>query len=79
MSPDRSQCYFTQRGSVSGDTVTLTGRALFWQQPGDDGAVVVTEANLAAGAIKWSITEVGGRAGEGGTVTFEGTGVVGRI
>jgi hypothetical protein len=77
--PDRTQCYFTQRGSISGDTVKLTGRALFWQQPGDDGAVVVTEANLATGAIKWSITEVGGQTGEGGTVIFEGTGVVGRI
>ena len=71
--PDRTQCFWTQRGSVEGDTVKLRGRNLFWQNPGDDGAPVIVDANLATGHIRWET-----RPAEG-TFVFEGTGVVARI
>ena len=71
--PDRTQCFSTQRGSVQGDIVKLRGRNLFWQNPGDDGAPVIVEANLATGQIKWETTPTEG------TFIFEGTGSVARI
>jgi len=70
--PDRTQCYWSQRGSVQGHTVHLVGRNLLWQAPFDDGAPVIVEADLATGHIKWTTVP-------GPTFVFEGTGVVGRI
>lgn len=70
---DRTQCYFTQRGSVKDDAVRLVGRNLFWWDPGNDGSEVITEANLETGRISWS------SAHSAGTFVFEGTGVVARI
>jgi hypothetical protein len=71
--PDRSQSFFSQRGSVQGDTVNLRGRNLFWWFPTDDGALVTVEANLATGQIKFAIQ------GSEGTYIFEGIGVAARI
>jgi hypothetical protein len=75
--PDKTVCVYTQHGSLNGDTVRLEGRNMFFHQPGDEGAIVTTEANLATGQIKWTIKELAGS--EGGAIVFEGTGVVGRI
>lgn len=71
--PDRSQGFFSQRGSVQGDTVKLRGRNLFWWFPTDDGALVTVEANLATGQITFAIQ------GSEGTYIFEGMGVAARI
>jgi hypothetical protein len=68
--PDRTQCFWTARGSVDGDTVKLKGRNLFWQNAGDDGAPVVVEASLATGKIRWETTP------HQGTFVFEGIGSV---
>jgi hypothetical protein len=71
--PDRTQCFWTARGTVEGDTLKLEGRNLFWQNAGDDGAPVTVEANLVTGKIKWETTPTQG------TFIFEGTGSVARI
>jgi hypothetical protein len=72
-SPDGSQCFFTQHGSVQGDAVHLTGRNLFAMFPPEVGASITVDANLATGQIKWV-------DGEGSNAfKFEGTGVVTRI
>ena len=71
--PDVTQCYYTQRGSVQGDAVRLTGRNLFALNPEDVGHLVTVEANLATGQVKWT-------DGEGSNAfVFDGTGVVSRI
>jgi len=44
---------FTQRGSLQGDVVKLTGRMLFSADPADPGGIISTEANLATGEIRW--------------------------
>ncbi|HJY81016.1 MAG TPA: hypothetical protein VKK81_08040 [Candidatus Binatia bacterium] len=59
-------CYYTQAGSVHGNTVHLEGNALLANTPTDVGAPVITDANLATGAITWQI----------GPFVFQGVGTV---
>jgi hypothetical protein len=70
---DRTVCYFTQHGSVSGDTVKLVGRVLFFQDGANFSGLVTTQANLSTGHIKWTFKR------NEGEYVFEGDGVVGRI
>jgi hypothetical protein len=71
---DVSQCYFTQRGTLQGDTLTLVGRTLFATLPPDIGAKVTTTANLAAGEVRWVFERPAGPP-----FIFEGKGTVARI
>jgi hypothetical protein len=50
---DGLQCFFTQRGTLEGDVVKLTGRMLFSGDPADPGGTIATEANLATGEIRF--------------------------
>lgn len=68
---DGLQCFFTQRGSIQGDVVKLTGRMLFSGDPADPGGAITVEANLANGQIKFI-----GTANKMAQVLLEGTGVV---
>jgi hypothetical protein len=68
---DGLQCFFTQRGSVQGDVVKLTGRMLFSADPADPGGTITTEANLATGEIRWI-----GTVDRAFQVLLTGTGVV---
>jgi hypothetical protein len=68
---DGLQCFYTQRGSVEGDIVKLTGRMLFSGDPDDPGGTITTEANLANGTIKWT-----GTLNKMAQFVLEGTGVV---
>jgi hypothetical protein len=70
---DVTQRFFTQRGTVDGDIVRLTGRMLFSYVPGDVGGPVVTEANLATGAVRFYAGNTASHA------TLEGSGVVLRV
>jgi len=71
---DGLQCFYTQRGSIQGDIVKLTGRMLFSGDPGDPGGTIITEANLANGSIRWT-----GTVNKTAQFLLEGTGVVIRI
>ncbi len=71
---DGLACFYTQRGSIQGDIVKLTGRMLFSGNPADPGGTITTEANLANGTIRWT-----GTANKAAQVLLEGTGVVMRI
>jgi hypothetical protein len=71
---DGLQCFYTQRGSIQGDIVKLTGRMLFSGDPGDPGGTITTEANLATGTIKWT-----GTLNKSAQFVLETTGVVMRI
>ena len=70
---DPIQRIFSQRGSVAGDVVSLKGRMLFSNVPGDEGGPIITEANLSTGHIRFIA---------GNSLSYavlEGTGVVMRI
>jgi hypothetical protein len=70
---DPLQRIYSQRGSIVGDVVTLKGRMLFTNVPGDEGGPIITEANLATGHIRFT-------AGNSlSNAVLEGTGVVMRI
>jgi hypothetical protein len=71
---DGLQCFYTQRGSIQGDVVKLTGRMLFSGDPGDPGGIIRTEANLVTGKIRWT-----GTANKSMQFLLEGSGVVMRI
>ena len=68
---DGLQCFFTQRGSIQGDILKLTGRMLFSGDPADPGGTITTEANLATGEIRWIAT-----ANHTAQFLLTGTGVV---
>jgi hypothetical protein len=68
--PDPTGCLFTQRGSVDGDVVRLTGYTYLATLPPNLSQLVTTEANLATGKITWTF---------GDSFVLEGTGVVVRI
>jgi hypothetical protein len=70
---DITQRIYSQRGSIRGDVVTLKGRMLFSNIPGDEGGPIVTEANLATGHIRFTAGNSASHA------VLEGTGVVMRI
>ena len=67
------QRIYSQRGSIVGDVVTLKGRNLFTNVPGDEGGPIITEANLATGHIRFTAGNSLSHA------VLEGTGVVMRI
>ena len=71
---DGLQCFYTQRGSIQGDIVKLTGRMLLSGDPGDPGGTITTEANLVNGTIRWT-----GTLNKTAQLLLEGTGVVIRI
>jgi hypothetical protein len=70
---DPAQRIYSQRGSIRGDVVTLKGRMLFSNIPGDEGGPIVTEANLTTGHITFTAGNSLSHA------VLEGTGVVMRI
>jgi hypothetical protein len=70
---DPIQRIYSQRGSIRGDVVTLKGRMLFSNVPGDEGGPIITEANLATGHIRFTAGNSVSHA------VLEGTGVVMRI
>jgi hypothetical protein len=70
---DAIQRVYSQRGSIVGDVVTLKGRMLFSNVPGDEGGPIVTEANLATGHIRFTAGNSISHA------VLEGAGVVMRI
>jgi hypothetical protein len=70
---DPSQRIYSQRGSIAGDVVTLKGRMIFSNIPGDEGGPIVTEANLRTGHIRFTAGNSLSHA------VLEGTGVVMRI
>jgi len=70
---DPIQRIYGQRGSIVGDVVTLKGRMLFSNVPGDEGGPIVTEANLATGHIRFTAGNSLSHA------VLQGTGVVMRI
>lgn len=70
---DPTQRIYSQRGSISGDVVTLKGRMIFSNIPGDEGGPIVTEANLTTGHIRFTAGNSLSHA------VLEGTGVVMRI
>jgi hypothetical protein len=70
---DPIQRIYSQLGSIRGDVVTLKGRMLFSNVPGDEGGPIVTEANLATGHIRFIAGNSVSHA------VLEGTGVVMRI
>lgn len=53
--------------AVHGNTVNLSGRVFFANDPGSLAAEVTTVANLATGEITWTF---------GGAFVFQGTGTV---
>ena len=71
---DGLQCFYTQRGSISGNVVKLAGRMLFSGDPGDPGGTITTEADLDTGTIRWI-----GTANKAAQFMFEGKGVVVRL
>ena len=54
------------RGSVDGDTVQLSGKVLFANNPSFLDTTVTTHANFSTGAITWTF----------GSLAFTGTGTV---
>jgi hypothetical protein len=70
---DPIQRIYSQRGSIAGDIVTLKGRMLFSNVPGDEGGPIITEANLRTGHIRFTAGNSLSHA------VLEGTGVVMRI
>jgi hypothetical protein len=70
---DATQRIYSQRGSIRGDVVTLKGRMLFSNIPGDEGGPIITEANLVTGHIRFTAGNSVSHA------VLEGTGVVMRI
>jgi hypothetical protein len=70
---DPIQRIYSQRGSIRGDVVTLKGRMLFSNVPGDEGGPIITEANLTTGHITFTAGNSLSHA------VLEGTGVVMRI
>jgi hypothetical protein len=70
---DPIQRIYSQRGSIRGDVVTLKGRMLFSNVPGDEGGPITTEANLTTGHIRFIAGNSLSHA------VLEGTGVVMRI
>jgi hypothetical protein len=70
---DVTQRVYSQRGSIRGDVVTLKGRMLFSNVPGDEGGPIITEANLTTGHITFTAGNSLSHA------VLEGTGVVMRI
>jgi hypothetical protein len=70
---DPIQRIYSQRGSIAGDVVTLKGRMLFSNVPGDEGGPIITEANLRTGHIRFTAGNSLSHA------VLEGTGVVMRI
>jgi hypothetical protein len=70
---DITQRIYSQRGSIRGDVVTLKGRMLFSNIPGDEGGPIITEANLTTGHIRFTAGNSLSHA------VLEGTGVVMRI
>jgi hypothetical protein len=70
---DPIQRIYSQRGSIRGDVVTLKGRMLFSNVPGDEGGPITTEANLTTGHIRFIAGNSLSHA------VLEGTGVVMRM
>ena len=70
---DPVQRIYSQRGSIAGDVVTLKGRMIFSNVPGDEGGPIITEANLRTGHIRFTAGNSLSHA------VLEGTGVVMRI
>ena len=52
--PSFSACYFTQEGSVQGNTVRLKGTTLFANDPGSIDVEVTTTANRSTGRVTWT-------------------------
>lgn len=70
---DPIQRIYSQRGSIAGDVITLKGRMLFSNVPGDEGGPIITEANLVTGHIRFTAGNSLSHA------VLEGTGIVMRI
>jgi hypothetical protein len=70
---DPIQRIYSQRGSVAGEVITLKGRMIFSNIPGDEGGPIITEANLRTGRIRFTAGNSLSHA------VLEGTGVVMRI
>lgn len=66
---DPTFCYWTARGSVSGDMVTLEGKAVDGQ-PLEYGNTMKFVGNVATGEMQWSL---------GTAFKFAGTGLVIRV
>jgi len=67
--PAFTACYYTQEGSIEGDTVHLEGRVLFANDPSSRNTIVTTDASFSTGEITWVF----------GGFELTGTGTVARV
>lgn len=67
--PQAFFCFYSQRGKLTGNEITLHGAVLSANTAAEIGAPVKTTANLKTGEITWMF----------GTDTYKGTGVVTKI